>query len=111
METFDFSLLNGLLLSATSSGSVDLLNSIGLCVIVAATLAFIANKLKQPPLLAYLLAGVLIGPEIGFGLIKDHEAIEVISEIGLVLLLFIIGLEMDLKCKNPRRRVSGLYHS
>lgn len=91
-----------MLLLATGPGP-DLLNSIGLCVIVAAILAFIANKLNQPGLLAYLLAGVLIGPEIGFGLITDHEAIEVISEIGLVLLLFIIGLEMDLK----KLRTSG----
>ena len=74
-----------------------------MCVIVAAVLAFIANKLKQPALLAYLLAGVLIGPEIGFRFITDHETIEVISEIGLVLLLFIIGLEMDLK----KLRASG----
>jgi Kef-type K+ transport system membrane component KefB len=79
------------------------LNNIGLCVIVAAALAFVANKLKQPALLAYLLAGVLIGPEIGFRLITDPEIIEVISEIGLVLLLFIIGLEMDLK----KLRASG----
>jgi len=84
-------------------GAGDLLNNIGLCVIVAAVLAFMANKLKQPALLAYLLAGVLIGPEIGFRLITDHETIEVISEIGLVLLLFIIGLEMDLK----KLRASG----
>jgi Kef-type K+ transport system membrane component KefB len=86
-----------------SHGVVDLLNNIGLCVIVAAALAFVANKLKQPALLAYLLAGVLIGPEIGFRLITDPEIIEVISEIGLVLLLFIIGLEMDLK----KLRASG----
>jgi len=84
-------------------GAGDLLNNIGLCVIVAAILAFLANKLKQPALLAYLLAGVLIGPEIGFSLITDHKIIEIISEIGLVLLLFIIGLEMDLK----KLRASG----
>ena len=84
-------------------GIGSLLNNIGLCVIIAAGLAFVANKLKQPALLAYLLAGVLIGPEIGFRLISDPEIIEVISEIGLVLLLFIIGLEMDLK----KLRASG----
>jgi Kef-type K+ transport system membrane component KefB len=96
--------LNFFVLAADpSSGHGDLLNNIGLCVIVAAVLAFAANKLKQPALLAYLLAGVLIGPEIGFRLITDHETIEVISEIGLVLLLFIIGLEMDLK----KLRASG----
>jgi Kef-type K+ transport system membrane component KefB len=107
VESFDLSLPTTFLLlatdPATGHGLGDLLNNIGLCVIVAAILAFIANKLKQPALLAYLLAGVLIGPEIGFKLITDHEIIEVISEIGLVLLLFIIGLEMDLK----KLRASG----
>jgi len=107
VESFDFFLPVKFLLLASDPvaghGAGDLLNNIGLCVIVAATLAFIANKLKQPALLAYLLAGVLIGPEIGFRLITDHEIIEVISEIGLVLLLFIIGLEMDLK----KLRASG----
>jgi len=76
---------------------VDLLSSVGLCVSVAAVLAFVANKLKQPLLLAYLLAGVLIGPQIGLRLIEDQQSIQTVSEIGLILLLFMIGLEMDLK--------------
>jgi Kef-type K+ transport system membrane component KefB len=75
----------------------DLLSSVGLCVSVAAVLAFIANKLRQPLLLAYLAAGVLIGPQIGLALISDQQSIQTVSEIGLILLLFIIGLEMDLK--------------
>jgi Kef-type K+ transport system membrane component KefB len=76
---------------------VDLLSNVGLCVSVAAVLAFIANRLKQPLLLAYLLAGVLIGPQIGLRLIEDQQSIQTVSEIGLILLLFMIGLEMDLK--------------
>jgi len=74
----------------------DLLSSVGLCVSVAALLAFVAHKLKQPLLLAYLLAGVLIGPQIGLRLVDDQKSIETVSEIGLILLLFIIGLELDL---------------
>jgi Kef-type K+ transport system membrane component KefB len=74
----------------------DLLSSIGLCISIAAGLAFVAHRLRQPLLLAYLIAGVLIGPQIGFGLITDQESIRTVSEIGLILLLFIIGLEMDL---------------
>src|SRR5258706_7419604 len=74
----------------------DLLSSIGLSISVAAGLAFAAHRLKQPLLLAYLLAGVLIGPQIGLGLVKDQASIETVSQIGLILLLFIIGLELDL---------------
>ena len=75
----------------------DLLASIGLSISVAAGLAVAGHRIKQPPLLAYLLAGVLIGPQIGLGLVKDQESIHTVSEIGLILLLFIIGLELDLK--------------
>src|SRR5215510_2221085 len=80
-----------------------LLSGIGLSIAVAAVFAIGASKLKQPPILAYLAAGVLIGPEIGLHWITDHGTIEVISEIGLILLLFIIGLEMDIK----KLRASG----
>ncbi|HET6802304.1 MAG TPA: cation:proton antiporter [Casimicrobiaceae bacterium] len=76
---------------------VDLLSSVGISISVAAALAFVGNWIRQPLLLAYLLAGVLIGPRIGFGLISDQASIETVSEIGLILLLFIIGLELDLK--------------
>ena len=76
---------------------VDLLSSVGISISVAAALAFVGNWIRQPLLLAYLLAGVLIGPRIGLGLISDQASIETVSEIGLILLLFIIGLELDLK--------------
>jgi Kef-type K+ transport system membrane component KefB len=75
----------------------SLFANIGLAFVVATLFAFIAKFLKQPLILAYLLAGVVIGPEIGFAWLKDKESIELISEIGLSLLLFIIGLEIDLK--------------
>jgi Kef-type K+ transport system membrane component KefB len=76
---------------------LDLLTSIGLCIAVAAALAFVAHRLKQPLLLAYLLAGVVIGPRIGLGLISDEGSITTVAEIGLILLLFMIGLELDLR--------------
>jgi Kef-type K+ transport system membrane component KefB len=82
---------------AAPAAHSDLLTSVGLCIGVAAILAVLASKFKQPSILAYLAAGVLIGPEIGLRWITDQQAIEVIAEVGLLLLLFIIGLEIDLK--------------
>jgi Kef-type K+ transport system membrane component KefB len=75
----------------------SLLSNIGLVFVIATLFAFIAKVLRQPLILAYLVAGVVIGPEIGFAWVRDKETIELISEIGLILLLFIIGLEIDLK--------------
>lgn len=76
---------------------VDLLSNIGLAIVAATAFALLARALKQPLLLAYLAAGIVLGPKIGFGLIQDEASITLISEIGLILLLFIIGLEIDLK--------------
>jgi Kef-type K+ transport system membrane component KefB len=75
----------------------NLLSHIGLVFTIATLFAFIAKALRQPLILAYLVAGVVIGPKIGFAWVEDEANIELISEIGLILLLFIIGLEIDLK--------------
>ncbi len=76
---------------------VDLLSNIGLAIVAATAFALLARALRQPLLLAYLAAGIVLGPKIGLGLIEDEASITLISEIGLILLLFIIGLEIDLK--------------
>lgn len=74
----------------------DILAQIGISIIVAFVLAVVAKRFRQPLVLGYIAAGVLIGPTQGFGWIS-HEHIEPISELGLILLLFMIGLEIDLK--------------
>lgn len=75
----------------------DILNEIGLTVIAAAVLGALAYRFKQPTIIGYLLAGAIIGPELGFKLVAHPESIEIISEIGLILLLFIIGLEVNIQ--------------
>ncbi|GAC1472197.1 MAG: cation:proton antiporter [Candidatus Dormibacteraceae bacterium] len=76
----------------------ELLSSIGICVAAAALLGVVGWRLRQPLILAYLLTGVLIGPsKVGLNLVHDQASIAIVAEIGLILLLFIIGLEIDLK--------------
>jgi Kef-type K+ transport system membrane component KefB/Trk K+ transport system NAD-binding subunit len=74
----------------------DLLTAIGVSIIAAALFALLARRVGQPLLLGYVLGGALLGPHIGLGLVTDEASIELISEIGLILLLFIIGLEMNI---------------
>lgn len=74
---------------------VPIVSDIATAIVVATAAALLARLLRQPLILGYLLAGVAVGPEMGLGLVHDHETIKLISEIGLILLLFIIGLEMD----------------
>jgi Kef-type K+ transport system membrane component KefB len=76
---------------------VTLLRDIALGIIFAAVLGHVARLLRQPLLLGYIAGGILLSSQMGFGLVTSAESIELISEIGLILLLFIIGLEIDLR--------------
>src|SRR5277367_2809820 len=73
-----------------------LATDIAICIIAAWIVAVLSQVARQPLLLAYLVAGFAIGPN-GFKLITNTRDIATISEIGLSLLLFMIGLEIDLK--------------
>lgn len=68
----------------------------GVILVIAAVLGVVARFFKQPLILAYLVAGVLIGP-FAFGLIKNTQVIENFASIGIIFLLFLIGLELNPK--------------
>jgi Kef-type K+ transport system membrane component KefB len=74
----------------------ELIGDITLCILFAWVLGLLAHFFRQPLILAYLIAGFLIGP-FGIGWVKSQESISVISELGLIFMLFMIGLEIDLK--------------
>jgi Kef-type K+ transport system membrane component KefB len=74
----------------------ELIGDITLCILFAWVLGLLAHFFRQPLILAYLVAGFFIGP-FGTGLVKSQESISVISELGLIFMLFMIGLEIDLK--------------
>ena len=69
----------------------DLAIIIGLAIPIVA----LAHRVRVPPLVGFLLVGVVIGPY-GVGLIPEPEEVSALSEIGVVLLLFAIGLELSL---------------
>src|SRR5829696_1902095 len=74
----------------------ELIRDITLCILFAWVLGLLAHFSRQPLILAYLIAGFVIGP-FGMGWVKSQESISVISELGLIFMLFMIGLEIDLK--------------
>lgn len=68
----------------------------GIIIVVATIFACISRLLKQPLIPGYIFAGLLIGP-FCLGIIKDAKLITSFSEIGIAFLLFVVGLELDLK--------------
>ena len=66
-----------------------------LCVAAATTILF--QRLRQPVILGYLIAGLIIGPHVPIPLVADPEIVETLSELGVILLMFSVGLELRLR--------------
>ncbi len=67
-------------------------------ILVAALLGgFLAQRLGQPLILGYIIAGILVGPYTGGVTVTEIHDIELLAEIGVALLLFALGLEFNLK--------------
>ncbi|MFA4907880.1 MAG: cation:proton antiporter [archaeon] len=73
----------------------QLLLDLGMIIVLGTVFAAIARLLKQPLLLGYLVAGILIGP-VGLKLVTSYADISILSELGIAFLLFVIGIETDL---------------
>ena len=76
--------------------NTNILFDIGIILIVSTFFAYILKIMKQPLIPAYIIAGLLIGPHF-LKLITNVSEIEILAELGIAFLLFMVGLEIDLK--------------
>lgn len=84
---------------------LTLLRDLSVVMVTAAVMTLLCHILKQPVVIGYILAGLFIGPHTPpFALIRDMHSIETMAELGLVVLMFSIGLEFNL----PKLRRVGL---
>jgi len=72
-----------------------LLLDLGFIVVGAAVFAFLGKLVRMPSIVAYIFAGILLGPT--FGLVEIDHSLELIAELGIALLLFLVGLELSLQ--------------
>ncbi|MDH5797608.1 MAG: cation:proton antiporter [Paracoccaceae bacterium] len=91
-----FTLASGGAAHAAGGALPGLVQDMGTSLLVAGVLAVIFARLKIPSIAAFILAGILIGPQV-MSQVTDPVNIESISQIGFVLLLFVIGLEIDVR--------------
>ncbi|MDR9417487.1 cation:proton antiporter [Gracilimonas sp.] len=76
--------------------SLPFLNEIVALFLVSVLIAYICYKIKLVPIAGFLIAGVIIGPN-ALGLVQDIELVDMLAEIGIILLLFTIGIEFSLE--------------
>jgi Kef-type K+ transport system membrane component KefB len=69
---------------------------LALLLLVAAAAGAVAVRLRQPVLIAYIVAGVSVGPA-GFGVVSAHDQIDLLAQVGVAVLLFLVGLRLDLQ--------------
>ena len=72
-----------------------LIKDLTLLLLVALPINIAFHRFKLPSVMGYLIAGILIGPH-GLGMISNVSSVKELAEIGVVLLLFVIGLEFHL---------------
>jgi CPA2 family monovalent cation:H+ antiporter-2 len=77
--------------------TVGIATDFAIIVVGALIGGFIAQRLNQPLIIGYMLAGVLVGPHTGGVTVTQVRDIELLAEIGVALLLFALGIEFSLK--------------
>lgn len=75
----------------------DFLPNLALVLCAAALTSVVFQRLRQPVVFGYLAAGMLIGPHIPVPLVADQEMVRALSELGVILLMFCIGLEFSMR--------------
>ncbi len=95
-------------LSFTNLGSSEfIVQDFAVIMVMAAVMLFITHKLKQSMVVGYLLAGMIIGPYTPpFSLIRNVETINVFAELGIIVLLFVIGIEFPIAKLRQIGRIS-----
>jgi len=72
---------------------------------VAALVGLLANRARQPLIVAYIVVGVVVGPSV-LGWVDEAEPLELFAEIGIAILLFLVGLKLDLHLVRTTGRVA-----
>lgn len=74
------------------------IQDLAIIMLVAGIITVIFHKLKQPVVLGYILAGIIIGPHTPpFELVNDQQSIQIFAELGVIFLMFSLGLEFNLR--------------
>src|SRR5918911_2257920 len=103
-----FSLAFGSSPTSPSSAPGDLIvQDFAVIMIIAALMLIITHKLKQPMVIGYILAGMIIGPYTPpFSLIHNVNSVNVFAELGIIMLLFVIGTEFPIAKLRSVGRIS-----
>jgi len=76
---------------------LEIIRGVLISIVAAAVLGYVMHRLRQPVIFGYIIAGIIIGPKLGMKWVTHPDAIDFTAELGLIALLFMVGLELDLR--------------
>jgi Kef-type K+ transport system membrane component KefB len=85
-------------MAAGETGSRDMsaFSEFALLLIISAVAGAVSVRLRQPLIIAYIVVGIIVGPAV-FGLVTAHDQIDLLAQVGIAVLLFLVGLKLDLQ--------------
>ncbi len=87
----------GLAATTAGTGPLDILTALAVILCVAAVTTVIFQRIHQPVVLGYLLAGLVVGPHLTVPIFVDIEIAHLFADLGVILLMFSLGLEFSLR--------------
>jgi len=95
-------------------GVHEFLKALAVVLGVAAFTTVLFQRLRQPVVLGYIMAGLIVGPHVPIPLVADVDIVQTLSELGVILLMFALGLEFSVRKLvrvGPTAGVAALFQS
>ena len=73
----------------------DVFTEIAVLLLVAAVIGAIGMRLRQPLIVTFIVVGILVGPSV-LGWVSANDQVDLLAQLGIALLLFVVGLKLDL---------------
>ena len=94
-----------------STSSEFIVQDFAVIMVIAAIMLFLTHRFKQSMVIGYLIAGMIIGPYTPpFTLIHEIETVNIFAELGIIMLLFVIGIEFPIAKLKQIGKILSLIH-
>jgi Kef-type K+ transport system membrane component KefB len=88
-----------------AAATTDIFTTVAIVLAIAAVVSFVAHQARQPLIVAFIAVGIIVGPS-GFELLQENESLELFANLGIAILLFLVGLKLDIRLVRKMGKVA-----
>lgn len=93
------------MLHTVGAATTDVFSTTAVVLAIAAVIAFLAHQARQPLIVAFIAVGIIVGPA-GLELLRETESLELFANLGIAILLFLVGLKLDIRLVRKMGKVA-----